>query len=314
MGIPGVPMPADPIQSQPTYSGALAAFQKLPPIRVLFDNGAGGSSPGQPLPAFEQSFSRFPIPGTKGRSWYLSTKGRLAAKRRGGAHANSFKWNAHATSLTDFSGDTGSGTNGLWTATPPYHWKQNPAGTAVSYVTKPLATNTTAIGAGKLTLWVRSSKPNVDLQATVSEVRPDGKETFVQGGWLRGADRHEFTCKDRLCSDLRLRKTHSQPLPRHRFTKLVIPLYFEGHVYRAGSRIRVLVSAPNGDQPIWSFSETKPKGKAKVAIGFGKRMRSKLTLPIVRGVKVPTGLPPCPGLRGEPCRTYKPLKDRVAKP
>ena len=25
----------------------------------------------------------------------------------------------------------------------------------------------------------------MDLQATVTEVRPDGKETFVQGGWLR---------------------------------------------------------------------------------------------------------------------------------
>ena len=29
------------------------------------------------------------------------------------------------------------------------------------------------------------TKPSVDLQATVTEVRPDGKETFVQGGWLR---------------------------------------------------------------------------------------------------------------------------------
>ena len=37
--------------------------------------------------------------------------------------------------------------------------------------------------------WVRSSTPNVDLQATISEVRPDGKETFVQGGWLRANER-----------------------------------------------------------------------------------------------------------------------------
>jgi hypothetical protein len=26
----------------------------------------------------------------------------------------------------------------------------------------------------------------------------------------------------------------------------------------------------------------------------------------VPGVAVPTGLPPCPGLRGEPCRAYAP--------
>jgi hypothetical protein len=32
----------------------------------------------------------------------------------------------------------------------------------------------------------------------------------------------------------------------------------------------------------------------------------------VPGVAVPTGLPPCPGLRGEPCRRYVPLRNRAA--
>ena len=53
-------LPPDPIQQQPTYDGALAAFEQLPPIRVLFDNGAGGRIPGQPYPGFEQSFASFP--------------------------------------------------------------------------------------------------------------------------------------------------------------------------------------------------------------------------------------------------------------
>ena len=38
-------------------------------------------------------------------------------------------------------------------------------------------------------LWIKSSTPNVDLQVTVTEVRPDGKETFVQNGWLRASER-----------------------------------------------------------------------------------------------------------------------------
>jgi len=29
----------------------------------------------------------------------------------------------------------------------------------------------------------------VDLMATVSEVRPDGMETFVQNGWIRASER-----------------------------------------------------------------------------------------------------------------------------
>jgi hypothetical protein len=91
---------------------------------------------------------------------------------------------------------------------------------------------------------------------------------------------------------------------------VTIPLYYQGHVYRAGSRIRVTISAPNGDQPIWAFGETNPKGRAAVALAFSRKRPSTLTLPVVAGVDVPTGLPPCPGLRGEPCRDYKPAANK----
>jgi hypothetical protein len=314
MGINGVTMPPDPIQDQPTYGGARSAFQKLKRIRILFDNGAG-SKPGLPLPGFERSFSSFPIPGVKGESWYLSGKGALSSKRPASARASSFKWDARNRPLTDFSGDTGSGTNGLWTATPPYHWSQNPAGSAVSYISKPLAKDTAVVGAGSLRVWIKSSVPSVDLQATVTEVRPDGKETFVQSGWLRGDERKLDPKKSKpLEPVLSLRKSDVSPLPSDRFVPVTIPLYYEGHAYRKGSRIRVILSAPNGDQPIWAFSEADPKGKANVAVASSKRMASKLTLPVVPGIKVPTGLPPCPGLRGEPCRDYKPLANRSAKP
>src|SRR3954454_19890835 len=40
MGISGVTLPRDPIQEQPTYEGALRAFEQQPSVRVLFDNGA----------------------------------------------------------------------------------------------------------------------------------------------------------------------------------------------------------------------------------------------------------------------------------
>ncbi len=315
MGISGVTMPPDPIQLQPTYAGALAAFEQLPSIRVLFDSGAGGSQPGQPQPGFEHSFSSLPIPGTTARFWYLSGNGALVHDPPARRGVNSFTWDAHARPLTDFSGDTGSGTNGLWTATPPYDWTQNPAGTAVSYLTNPLSANTTVIGAGAVRVWVRSSTPNVDLQATVSEVRPDGKETFVQNGWVRGNERKLDLQKSTLLEPvLSLRAADVSPLPSDYFARVTIPLYYEGHAYRAGSRIRVTISAPNGDQPIWSFGETQPMGQATVSIAYSKGMPSSLILPVVPGVSVPTGPPPCPGLRGEPCRDYQPFVNRRATP
>jgi hypothetical protein len=60
-----------------------------------------------------------------------------------------------------------------------------------------------------------------------------------------------------------------------------------------GSRIRVTIAAPNGTQPIWAFSQTSPRKSATVAIAFARRMPSRLILPVVPGVSVPTGLPPC---------------------
>src|SRR3954447_1918799 len=134
MGISGVTLPRDPVQEQPTYDGALKAFEQLPPIRILFDNGAGSSQAGAPLPGFERSFGRFPIPGTKARRWYLTANGGLGTKRASRARADSFRWDAHARPLTDFTGDTAAGPEGLWTATPPYRWAQSPAGSAVSYL------------------------------------------------------------------------------------------------------------------------------------------------------------------------------------
>ena len=88
--------------------------------------------------------------------------------------------------------------------------------------------------------------------------------------------------------------------------KLTVPLYYEGHAYRAGSRIRVTISAPNGSQPIWSFAQTVPRGHGTVSVAFSRKAPSRLVLPVIPGVAVPTPLPPCPGLRGEPCRTYVP--------
>jgi uncharacterized protein len=306
-------LPPDPIQLQPTYDLAKAAFDAQPSIRVLFDNGAGKAShPGWPYPGFERSFSSFPIPGTTGRSWYVGPGGALSDKPATKTSADGFTWDAHARPLTDFTGDTGSGTNGLWTATPPYNWTQDPSGTADAYVTPPLGQDTAVIGAGRVDLWVRSSTPNVDLQATVSEVRPDGKETFVQNGWIRTKVRKLDPTTPELEPEATYLQQDFADMPADQFVPVTIPLYYEGHMYRAGSRIRVRISAPNGDQPIWSFSETDPPGQAQVAIGYGKNRPSRLELPVVPGVTAPTGLPPCPGLRGEPCRAYQPFVN--AKP
>jgi predicted acyl esterase len=301
MGVSGVTLPDDPIQAHPDYASAKAAFERLPSVRILFDNGAGSAQAGAPVPGFEQSFARFPLPGTHARAFYLGAGGTLADAKATTAGTDTFRWDRAARPATDFTGDTGTG--GLWTAKPAYDWVPNPAGTALSYTSAPLAANTTVVGAGALRAWVRSSARDVDLQVTVSELRPDGKETFVQSGWLRTSLRKlDSRQSTTLAPVLTLRRADAAPLPKKGYAKVTVPLYYQGHAYRAGSRIRVTITAPSGDQPVWAFAETRPKGTASVTVARSASKPSQLILPVVDGISVPTGLPPCPGLRGEPCR------------
>ena len=320
MGLPQedvVTLPVDPIQLMPTYELALAEFEKQPMIRVLFDNGAGTSPtgetvPGNPYPAFEWSFSSWPIEGTAAQTWYFGSGGTLSDALPTSAGVDRYTSDPKALPLTNYAGGTGGG--GLWGNASQWDWKweQNPAGTAVSYVTPPLAADATVVGGGAVYVWARSSTPDVDFQATISEVRPDGNETFVQNGYMRGSMRALSTGSDNPFKEPStllnpipsFYLADTSAMPSDGFTQVAIPLYYQGHVYRAGSRIRVTIAGPNGAQPVWSFSQSLPKGTVDVA--YSSIRPSKLVLPVVPG-SAPTPLPPCPSLRNQPCRPYVPL-------
>jgi predicted acyl esterase len=254
-----------------------------------------------------------PIPGTTARTWYFGPRGVLGNTAPTSGGINGFSSNAHALPLTDYGSNTGGG--GLWGNASQWDWKwqQSPSGTAVSYVSTRLAANTTVIGSGAVALWVRSSTPDVDLQATISEVRPDGNETFVQNGWMRASERKLSTNSNNMFKRLStalepiptFTAADASPMPAGQFVKVVVPLYYQGHVYRAGSRIRVTIAAPNGTQPVWSFGQTQPSPSGTVSIAFSTSMPSSLVLPVVPGVSVPTSLPACPSLRNQPCRPYQ---------
>ena len=59
-------LPLDPIQLQPTYDLAKAAFEAQPPVRVLFDNGAGNSNAGWPVSGLRALVLELPDPGHHG--------------------------------------------------------------------------------------------------------------------------------------------------------------------------------------------------------------------------------------------------------
>lgn len=330
-----VTLPVDPIQAIPEYSLALEAFEAIPSIRILLENGAGRSplqeqTPGNPYPSFEAAFDQYPPDGIATRTWYLGPGGTLSDDLPEGAGAEGFTADATALPKTNYTGGTGTGS--LWANASrwAWDWRHNPEGTAIAYVSEPLTSDTVVVGAGAIYAKVRSSTRDVDLQATVSEVRPDGKETFVQNGYLRASIRKLAEDENNMFKRLSeyldpilsYFERDARPMPVGDYTEVAIPMFHQGHVYRAGSRVRLTISAPNGAQPIWAFDETQPANAdgspatAEVAVYWSPSEPAKLVLPVVPGLAPPAEAtyPPCPGLRNQPCRDYVPLKNRVAAP
>ena len=297
-----LPFPPDRFTGK-TYAQALAAYQAEPEVHVLFENGAGvGADPGMPVPAFSKDFATYPVPGTTPSRWYLGGGGSLDAAAPVAADdapgtIDSYVSDPAARPRTSTTG------GGDWAQFPPYAWAQPVAGKSLTYLSPPLASDTTMIGSASVDLWLRSSAADTDLQATLTEVRPDGKETYVQSGWLRASVRKLDPARSTELQPLAsMLAADASPLPSGQFSPMRLEIYPFAHVFRAGSRFRLIITAPGGDRMEWAFDTLAGTPTNDIAFSVGRP--SSIVLPVVPGVVVPTGLPACPGLRGQPCRDY----------
>jgi uncharacterized protein len=176
-------------------------------------------------------------------------------------------------------------------------WK-NPAvpGSTLVYTTPKLTHDAEFLGSGSADLWVSSTAPDTDVQVTLSEVRPDGQELYVENGWLRLSDRK----LDRARSTA-LRPYHSyreadteRLTPRTRVLARLELLPFD-HVFRAGSAMRLSIDAPGG------WFQITPLAAANT-IYHQRGMDSKLVLGWLPGATARAPLPACDTLLNQPCR------------
>ena len=293
-----------------SYEDALAAFESEPPIVVLFEEGAAdGTSARVPQPRFQASFESWPIPEAAPTTWFLTEAGRgeagVLSSEAGGTNSLPAEYLALPDAIppTFYEGDG----NGVWSVDVQYDWLEGGPGTFASWVTDPLADTTTVVGTGSVDLWITSNLGDTDLEVTITEVRPDGNEVYVQSGWLRASMR----ALDEEASGV-LRPVHTylegdaEPLPAGVFALARVELFPVAHVFRAGSQIRISVDAPGGNRAVWAFDTIA--GGERVTIAQDTANPSALVLPIVDlaaiGVDVPASYPACDALRGQPCRPY----------
>ncbi len=144
---------------------------------------------------------------------------------------------------------------------------------------------------------------------TLTEVRPDGQETYLSSGWLRVSHRK---LDRRRSSELLPVQTHlfddAAPLEPGTAVDVRVPIHPTAAWIRAGSAIRVTVLAPGGDVPLWQF-RTIEEGTDTVTVVREADKPSSLVLPVVPAGDAPTPRPACGTLRGQPCRPYVPASN-----
>jgi hypothetical protein len=301
---PVPPLPADRFDAVTDYAEARALFEADPHVRVLMENGAGSATPGLPAPAFELGFEQWPPPPVRPTAWYLGPDGLLMRSRPRGADGgiDSYRPDPEARPEQTLPGQ---GETQSWAVMPPYDWQPLADGTGLAWATDPLDRDVTVVGPGSVDLWLRSSAPDTDLQVTLSEIRPDGLEVYVQNGWLRASHRRlDRKTSTRLSPRVTHLERHAKPLPAGKFAKVRVELFAVAHVFRRGSRIRISLEAPGGDRTRWAFDTPATGGEVVNEVARTAAQPSRIVLAVVPGVTAPASLPPCPGLRGQPCRAY----------
>lgn len=299
-GIKGVGVLPDRFPKDTTYKQALKTFEAEPPVAILWETGnAPGWEPGAPMSRAVTRHAAWPIPGTRATPWFLQPNGGLASTRSTETGNNEYHPDPNARPRTNLT------SGNVWSADPPYKWEQVVDGASLAYITEPLTENVTMAGTGSVDLRISSSTPDNDLQVTLSEVREDGSERYIQNGWLRLSERATSSRSTVLNPFHPDTKASTRPMPKDRFVTARVALFPFAHQFRVGTRIRLTIEAPGGDRPEWTFGTPDTGGSDTVRVAYGGPRPSRVVLPVIdSGPDLGAAPAPCPSLRAQPCRSY----------
>ena len=299
-GAKAISPPALRFADQPNVSAARAAFaSQTPRVRVLFDSGGGNLGPGALQPTYETSASSWPPAGTV-TSLFLGAGGTLTPTAAGSATNEAFTPDPATRPATSFAG------RNVWKAKPNWNWTTVPSADGLAYETPTLTKDLTIVGPASLNLSLKSTAAATDLQVSVTEVRPgQSKEEYVTSGFLNSSNRALLPSS----TDLWPRPTYlasdkADLLGGGQFTTVRIPIDPIAHTFRAGTRLRIVITAPGGDRPEWTFATPITGGSVTDTLSLGGAAPSSFVVDVVKGVHAPATLPKCGALRGEPCRAY----------
>jgi hypothetical protein len=288
---------------------ALAAYRAEPPVRILFENGAGHDVPGATAHRFEVETDRFPPPGVVPRRWHFGPSGHLVDEAPTTEGADRYLDDPDAGELA-YSSELLSDLNRFTMPQVPITWTRFDDAHRVAYETEPLPDPLVISGSGHVELWIAPGTEDTAVQVTLTEIRADGLEQRVQSGWHRPVHRAEDPDhSDDLRVDYTFTLADRSPLVPGEWIRCRVPFAPVTHLFRAGSRVRVAVSTPGRDHPFWCFDNPIGDGAAHL-VGRGGAHASALVLPEWPVHLAHEAEHPAPEAhRGQPCRTAEPIRN-----
>ena len=298
-------VPAGDACTSKTFTTALKCYQHEPRVLVNSDLGPNRDA------TFQSRYASWPVTNKVDRL-YLHSGGVMD-------HSRSQAGDAAATyNYVPGVGSNSYGDTTLTSGNLPYrdYWQdQPPEGTVASFTTPAFTRDTVYVGTGSLDLTFASSLPDTDIEAMLTELRPDGsggwQEEYVQKGWLRVSQRRQdpASCQysPMTCSTpLRPYQTHVvtdvMPLVPQQPTTMRVEIFPFGQVIRAGNRLRLTIEAPSVKPELWGF-EARP-GPAVNTVFTDALRQSSLALPLVplaHDAHFPAERA-CGTIRNQPCR------------
>jgi uncharacterized protein len=277
-------------------AGADNGWQKTPKVQIWHETGINSSDDVEPR--WVSGYKRWPL-STTSRSLYLSSSNLLSRHAPVGHQtSDSYRYPMPSGSMGDPEGMSTSASapsDNLWTSQPV------PSGGNVAYTTPPLSHDVDVVGPSSLDLWLSSTATDTDVQVTVTEVRPDGEEQFIDRGWLRMSDRKLGPGSTPTWPRPTYQQDNVESLVPGKPTYARIAIYPFEHIFRKGSSIRISIEAPASITGTFGFLLNPTP--ATNTVWHNKRHVSKWvfeTLPVKGAVPA---LPACGSVLEEPCRT-----------
>jgi putative CocE/NonD family hydrolase len=294
------------------FEAALAEYLAEPPVRILFESGAGHEVAGAKVNRNEVATTSLPPPGVEARRWWLADDGALVDTPPADDGADRYLDDMTAED-TAYSRELLSDLQAVTQPTGPIDWSRFADDCTAAYETAPLDEAVVVAGQGHVDLWLAPGTEDTGVQVTLTEIRPDGMEQRVQTGYHRPVHRVEDPA---LSGELRVDHTFTpedrEPLVPGEWIRFRLPIYPVTHVFRPGSRLRIALSTPGRDHPYWNFESPVVEGASHM-VGRGGAHASALVLPIWHAeVGHPEDLPPHGALRGQPAREVRPIRNVTA--